>query len=715
MRFAEHPSSSPYQQGLDRNPANYAPLTPLSFLERTADVFPQRIAWIHGAQKTSYADFRARCRRLAAALAGRGVRPGDTVTVMAPNIPAALEATYGVPMAGAVLNALNIRLEADTIAYILDHSESKVLLTDTEFAAVIKDALGRCKARPQVIDIVDDLFFGAGQAPGERLGETTYEELLAEGDAGFAPLFPADEWQAIALNYTSGTTGRPKGVVYHHRGAYLNAIGDILVWSMGLHPIYLWTLPMFHCNGWCFPWGIALQAGTQVCLRRVEPGAIYAAIADHQVTHLCGAPVVMGMLINATPEQRRDFDHKVEMMTAAAPPPAAVLQKMAELGVRVTHVYGLTEVYGPATVCAWQAEWDALPPVERARLQARQGVCYPVLEGLEVMDPESMTPVPRDGETIGEIMMRGHDVMKGYFKNPEATEAAFRGGWFHTGDLARDASRRLHRHQGPLEGHHHLGRREHLLDRGRRRPVPAPGRARGGGGREAGRAVGRDAMRVRHPEGRRQGQRAGADRPLPQGPGAFQGAQDDRVHRAAENLDRQGAKDRAARPGPGALSTICAVVLCSASRPTPETAMATQVKPAKDLYEEDLYLWSQAQAALLRAGRFDELDLENLIEEVEDVGGALRRSVRNRTITIMVHLLKLQHSPSTDAAGWLARHHPNAADPAVDRPDALAAPRACGRTRRTLRPRPARRRRIPARSWRARRRGHAASLLPLRA
>ena len=355
---------------------------------------------------------------------------------MAPNIPAALEATYGVPMTGAVLNALNIRLEADTIAYILDHSESKVLLTDTEFAAVIKDALGRCKARPQVIDIVDDLFFGAGQAPGERLGETTYEELLTEGDAGFAPLFPADEWQAIALNYTSGTTGRPKGVVYHHRGAYLNAIGDILVWSMGLHPIYLWTLPMFHCNGWCFPWGIALQAGTQVCLRRVEPGAIYAAIADHQVTHLCGAPVVMGMLINATPEQRRDFDHKVEMMTAAAPPPAAVLQKMAELGVRVTHVYGLTEVYGPATVCAWQAEWDALPPVERARLQARQGVCYPVLEGLEVMDPESMTPVPRDGETIGEIMMRGHDVMKGYFKNPEATEAAFRGGWFHTGDLA---------------------------------------------------------------------------------------------------------------------------------------------------------------------------------------------------------------------------------------------------------------------------------------
>ncbi|HEX5079154.1 MAG TPA: acyl-CoA synthetase [Geminicoccaceae bacterium] len=436
MRFAEHPPSSPYQQNLERNEANYAPLTPLSFLERTADVFPQRIAWIHGTERTSYADFRGRCRRLAAALAGRGVRPGDTVTVMAPNIPAALEAHFGVPAAGAVLNALNVRLEAESIAYILDHSESKVLLTDTEFAPVIADALARCRARPQVIDIVDESFFGEGQAPGERLGETTYEALLAEGDPGFAPLYPADEWQAISLNYTSGTTGRPKGVVYHHRGAYLNAVGDILVWSMGLHPIYLWTLPMFHCNGWCFPWGIALQAGTQVCLRRVEPGAIYAAIADHRVTHLCGAPIVMGMLINATAEQRRDFDHKVEMMTAAAPPPAAVLQKMAELGIRVTHVYGLTEVYGPSTVCAWQQEWDALPPAERARLQARQGVCYPVLEGLEVMDPASMTPVPRDGAVIGEIMMRGHDVMKGYFKNPEATAAAFRGGWFHSGDLA---------------------------------------------------------------------------------------------------------------------------------------------------------------------------------------------------------------------------------------------------------------------------------------
>jgi fatty-acyl-CoA synthase len=321
VRYASHPADSQYQQ-LEKNPANHAPLTPLSFLERTADVFPQRIAWIHGDQRTSYADFRKRSRQLASALARRGVRPGDTVTVMAPNIPATLEAHYGVPMAGAVLNALNVRLEADTIAYILDHSESKVLLTDTEFAPVIRDALALSKARPQVVDIVDEAFFGTGQVPGERLGETTYDEFLAENDPAFEPMFPADEWQAISLNYTSGTTGRPKGVVYHHRGAYLNAIGDILVWNMGLHPTYLWTLPMFHCNGWCFPWGIALQAGTQVCLRRVEPGAIYAAIADHKVTHLCGAPVVMGMLINATREQRRDFDHKVEMMTAAAPPPA---------------------------------------------------------------------------------------------------------------------------------------------------------------------------------------------------------------------------------------------------------------------------------------------------------------------------------------------------------------------------------------------------------
>ena len=432
MQFARHPETSPYQQNLDRNPANYAPLTPISFLERAADVYPGRTAVIHGRWRADYAELRARCRRLASALAGRGVRPGDTVAVMLPNVPAMLEAHYGIPMAGAVINALNVRLEAETIAYILDHGEARVLLTDPEYAGVIREALGRTGRDLLVVDVPDAEF----EAPGERLGELTYEELLAEGDPAFEPLYPADEWQAIALGYTSGTTGRPKGVVTHHRGACLNAIGDILVWEMGLNPVYLWTLPMFHCNGWCFPWAVALQGGTQVCLRRVESAAIYAAIAEHRVTHLCGAPVVMGMIINAPPEQRRAFAHRVNMMTAASAPPAAVLQAMAALNIKVTHAYGLTEVYGPATVCAWQGAWDALPLQEQARLQARQGVRYPVLEGLEVMDPETMQPVARDGQTIGETMMRGHVVMKGYLKNPEATTAAFAGGWFHTGDLA---------------------------------------------------------------------------------------------------------------------------------------------------------------------------------------------------------------------------------------------------------------------------------------
>ncbi|MGH1478096.1 MAG: acyl-CoA synthetase [Geminicoccales bacterium] len=431
MRFASHPVKSPYQQGLDRNPANHAPLTPLSFLERTAEVYPDRLAVVHGSWQADYKTLRERSRRLASALAQRGVKPGDTVAAMLPNTPPMIEAHHGVPMAGAVLNALNVRLEAETIAYILDHGEAKVLLTDTEYSAVIDEALSIASIKPIVIDVVD---MEEG-ALGDRLGDVSYEQFLEDGDPSFQPLFPEDEWQAIALNYTSGTTGRPKGVVVHHRGAYLNAIGDILAWDMPMHPSYLWTLPMFHCNGWCFPWAICLQAGTHVCLRKVETGAIYNAFADHNVTHLCGAPVVMNMLVNATDDQRQSFDQPVEMMTAASAPPAAVLQSMEDLGIRVTHAYGLTEVYGPATVCAWQEDWTSLPPDEKAQKLARQGVCYPVLEGLEVMDPETMMPVPRDGETIGEIMMRGHDVMKGYLKNKEATEAAFRGGWFHTGDL----------------------------------------------------------------------------------------------------------------------------------------------------------------------------------------------------------------------------------------------------------------------------------------
>ena len=431
MRLATHPTSSPYQQGLDRNAANYAPLTPLSFLERTADVFPDRLAVVHGSWQADYRTLRNRSRRLASALVQRGVKPGDTVTAMLPNTPPMIEAHHGVPMAGAVLNALNVRLEAETIAYILDHGEAKVLLTDTEYSPVIEEALALASVEPLIIDVVD---MEEG-ALGDRLGDLSYEQLLEEGDPAFQPLFPADEWQAIALNYTSGTTGRPKGVVVHHRGAYLNAVGDILAWDMPMHPSYLWTLPMFHCNGWCFPWAICLQAGIHVCLRKVEAGGIFRAFADHKVSHLCGAPVVMGMLINATDAQRQPFDQKIEMMTAASAPPAAVLQAMEELGIRVTHAYGLTEVYGPATVCAWQENWAELPADEKARKLARQGVCYPVLEGLEVMDPDTMSPVPRDGQSIGEIMMRGHDVMKGYLKNKKATEAAFRGGWFHTGDL----------------------------------------------------------------------------------------------------------------------------------------------------------------------------------------------------------------------------------------------------------------------------------------
>ena len=431
MKLVAHPETSPYQQGLDRNAANHAPLSPLSFLERAADVFPDRLAVVHGSYRADYRTLRERSRRLASALVKYGVKPGDTVAAMLPNTPPMLEAHHGVPMAGAVLNALNVRLEAETIAYILDHGEAKVLLTDTEFSPVIEQALAMAEANPIVIDVVD---MEEG-ALGDRLGDVSYEQFLEEGAPTFQPLFPDDEWQAIGLNYTSGTTGRPKGVVVHHRGAYLNAIGDILVWDMPMHPVYLWTLPMFHCNGWCFPWAICLQGGTHICLRKVDAAGIYRALSEHKVTHLCGAPIIMSMIINAAQEERLPFSQKVEMMTAASAPPAAVLQAMDELGVRVTHVYGLTEVYGPATVCAWQEAWRHLPPEEQAQKMARQGVRYPVLEGLEVMAPDSMTPVPRDGETIGEIMMRGHDVMKGYLKDDAATKAAFKDGWFRTGDL----------------------------------------------------------------------------------------------------------------------------------------------------------------------------------------------------------------------------------------------------------------------------------------
>jgi fatty-acyl-CoA synthase len=432
VRLAGHPKSCAYEQGLDRNPANFAPLSPISFIERAADVWPGRTAWIHGDMRASYAAFRARARRLAAALVRRGVGAGDTIAVMLPNVPAMLEAHFGVPMAGAVLNSINFRLEAETVAYILGHGQAKVLLTDPEFAPTIKEALGKVQPRPLVVDVVDRQYRGEG----ERLGELTYEELLSEGDEEFEPLWPADEWQAIGLNYTSGTTGQPKGVVIHHRGAYLAAIGQVLANDMGLHPVYLWTLPMFHCNGWAFTWSVTLQGGTHVCLRRVEAGAVYEAIAAHRVTHLCGAPIVMNLIANAPDSVRRPFAQRVQAMTGGAAPPAAVLQKMAALGIDMVHLYGLTECYGPASVCAWQEAWDGLPEPERAALQARQGVRYPNLETLEVIDAETLQPVPRDGATIGEIALRGNTVMKGYLKNPAATEDAFRGGWYHTGDLA---------------------------------------------------------------------------------------------------------------------------------------------------------------------------------------------------------------------------------------------------------------------------------------
>jgi fatty-acyl-CoA synthase len=427
-------ATNPFESELPPNRANHEPLSPLSFLARAAAVFPSHTAVIHGEERYTWAEAEDRCRLLASALAGRGIGLGDTVAALLPNTPPLFEAHFGVPMAGAVLNALNVRLDPATIAQILEHGEAKALITDQSYAATVKAALARVGRDILVID-VDDPQRLADEDPGERLGQMDYEAFLSGADPDRPWQPPADEWQAIALNYTSGTTGNPKGVVYHHRGAYLNALGNILVWSLKPHPVYLWTLPMFHCNGWCFPWTVTAMAGTQVCLRRVEAGAIYRAIAEHRVSHFCGAPIVMQLILAAGPEERRDFDHPVRMMTAAAPPPAPVLAAMAEAGIEVTHVYGLTEVYGPAVVCAWHEAWNDLPGDEQAKLKARQGVNYPVLEELMVADPETLEPVPRDGATLGEVFKRGNIVMKGYLKNPEATKEAFAGGWFHTGDL----------------------------------------------------------------------------------------------------------------------------------------------------------------------------------------------------------------------------------------------------------------------------------------
>jgi len=421
---------SPFEENLPKNQANYSPLTPLSFLTRTAEVFPELTAVIHGEIKRNWRETLKRCIRLASALKKKGVVQGTTVSVMAPNVPELLEAHFGVLMTGGVLNALNIRLEAETLAYILEHGESQVLITDREFSPVIKKVLQQLEDPPLIIDIDDPMAEG-----GELLGEMDYEAFLKTGDEDFEWNLPEDEWQAVSLNYTSGTTGKPKGVVYHSRGAHLLAIDNILAWGMPRHPVYLWTLPMFHCNGWCFPWTITLLAGTHVCLRKVNAANIYDSIVKHGVTHLCGAPIVMGMIANAEEQDKRALAHQVQIMTAAAPPPPPVIARMEEMGFQVTHVYGLTETYGPSVVSAWQEEWNELSPTDKALKKGRQGVNYPGLEGLMVADSETLKEVPSDGQTLGEVFMKGNLVMKGYFKNPEATQEAFRGGWFHSGDL----------------------------------------------------------------------------------------------------------------------------------------------------------------------------------------------------------------------------------------------------------------------------------------
>ncbi|MFD1796548.1 acyl-CoA synthetase [Paracoccus aurantiacus] len=419
-----------YDIGLDANPSNFVQLSPLSFIARTAAIYPDLDAVSYGAVRRNWAETYARTRQLASALAQRGIGKGDTVSIIAANIPEMFEAHFGVPMSGAVLNTINTRLDPEAVAFILNHAETKVLLVDPEFADVAGRA-AQMANRPDllIVDIEDPSFDG-----GSRIGSLTYDELLATGNPDFDWSLPASEWDAISLNYTSGTTGDPKGVVYHHRGAALNAMSNIMTWGMAQHAHYLWTLPMFHCNGWCFPWTIAANAGLCVCLRAVRPEAIFPLIRDERVTHFCGAPIVLQMLVNA-PDELKDFTHEVKVMTAGAPPPAAVIANMEAMGVEVTQVYGLTETYGPSVVSAWQSKWDGVDADQRARLKSRQGVRNIALEGLMVADPETLEPLPPDGKTIGEIFMRGNNVMRGYLKNPSATEKSFRGGWFASGDL----------------------------------------------------------------------------------------------------------------------------------------------------------------------------------------------------------------------------------------------------------------------------------------
>lgn len=421
-----------YEWGLEKNPANYSPVSPLEFISRAAEVYPDKLAVVHGKTKRTWSETYKRCLKFASALKKAGIKKGDTVAVMLPNIPEMVEAHFSIPLCGAVINALNIRLDPDSISFMLQHGEAKIVLVDREFTSVISQAILRMENPPLIINVEDEMYSG----PGEKIGKIEYEEFMKKGDDSYTGEMPEDEWSAIALNYTSGTTGNPKGVVYHHRGAYLGALSNILEWDMPKHPHYLWTLPMFHCNGWTFPWVIAARAGVNICLRKIDAKLIFDLIREHGVTHYCGAPIVHNQLINAPEEFKRDIKHKVEAFVAGAAPPAAMIEGMSVLGFNITHVYGLTEVYGPASVCAKQESWESLPIGEQAKLNARQGVRYHLQSGTTVMDPETMKQVPADGETIGEVMFRGNITMKGYLKNPKATKEAFKGGWFHTGDLA---------------------------------------------------------------------------------------------------------------------------------------------------------------------------------------------------------------------------------------------------------------------------------------